>query len=135
MIFGTTPSNQVLLETKMVENLLDHLILKQHPKLKTVEFPSVLEQIRTDDAKFELAVSNTIKKLTLYHRSSVYKRKYENVVSKSIGLIFVNTGTKNLPYNSESIVKRQKRAIARMENVWKVNDLKVIEDPTKEKVI
>ena len=106
MIFGTTPANQVLLETKMVENLLDHIILKQHPKLKIVEFPSVLEQIRTDDAKFELAVSNTIKKLTLYHRSSVYKRKYENVVSKSIGLIFVNTGTKNLPYNSESIEKR-----------------------------
>ena len=106
MIFGTTPSNQVLLETKMVENLLDHIILKQHPKLKIVEFPSVLEQIRTDDAKFELAVSNTIKKLTLYHRSSVYKKKYDNVVSKSIGLIFVNTGTKNLPYNSESIEKR-----------------------------
>ena len=66
----------------------------------------MLEQIRTDDAKFELAVSNTIKKLTLYHRSSVYKRKYENVVSKSIGLIFVNTGTKNLDYNSDSIEKR-----------------------------
>ena len=32
MIFGTTPSNQVLLETKMVENLLDHLILKQDPR-------------------------------------------------------------------------------------------------------
>ena len=43
MIFGTTPSNQVLLDTKMVENLLDHLILKQHPTFKTVEFPSVLE--------------------------------------------------------------------------------------------
>ena len=106
MIFGTTPSNQVLLETKMVENLLDHLILKQHPKLKIVEFPSVLEQIRTDDAKFELAVSNTIKKLTLYHRSSVYKRKYENVVSKSIGLVFVNTGTIKKPYNAANIVER-----------------------------
>ena len=65
----------------MVENLLDHLILKQNPITKTVEFPSVLEQIRTDDAKFELSVSNTIKKLTLYNRSSVYRSKYENVVS------------------------------------------------------
>ena len=43
MIFGTNPSMQVLLETKMVENLLDHIILKQNPKTKTVEFPSVLE--------------------------------------------------------------------------------------------
>ena len=78
----------------------------------------MLEQIRTDDAKFELAVSNTIKKLTLYNRSSVYRRKYENVVSKSIGLIFVNTGTntkaKNLPYDKDSLQIRRKRAEARM---------------------
>ena len=74
----------------------------------------MLEQIRTDDAKFELAVSNTIKKLTLYHRSSVYRRKYDNVVSKSIGLIFVNTETKNLPYDKDSLQLRRKRAEARM---------------------
>ena len=102
----------------MVENLLDHLILKQHPKIKIVEFPSVLEQIRTDDAKFELAVSNTIKKLTLYHRSSVYRKKYENVVSKSIGIIFVNTRTKKLEYNKESIEMRKKRAVERMRKIW-----------------
>ena len=28
LIFGTTPSNLVALDTKMVENLLDHIILK-----------------------------------------------------------------------------------------------------------
>ena len=119
----------------MVENLLDHLILKQNPKTKTVEFPSVLEQIRTDDAKFELSVSNTIKKLTLYNRSSVYRSKYENVVSQSIGLVFVNTGTKNLQYNSETIETRKDRAEKRMKNVWKVNKIEVHEDLTKDEVV
>ena len=57
--------------------------------------------MKTDDASFELAVSNSIEKLTLYHRSSAYKYSYKNVVGKSIGMVFVNSATLNKDYNPE----------------------------------
>ena len=63
LIFGTSPKQKVLGETKMVENLLTHIKNKQDPKYQSVEFPSVLDQIKTDDAEFELSISNTIAKL------------------------------------------------------------------------
>lgn len=47
--------------------------------------------MKADDANFELNVSNTIEKLTLYHRTSIFRRKFENVVGKSIGIIFTNS--------------------------------------------
>ena len=99
MLFGTKPAKFVLLETKMVENLLDHLMLKRDVVRKTVPFPRVLDQMKSDDANFELSVSNSIQKLILYHRSSAYKHSYKNVVGKSIGMIFINNGTHGLPYN------------------------------------
>ena len=43
MLFGTKPAKFVLLETKMVENLLDHLTLKRDKLRKTVKFPKVLD--------------------------------------------------------------------------------------------
>ena len=60
MLFGAKPLKGVALETKMVENLLDHLMLKQHPVRKTISFPRDLDQLKTDDASFELNASNTI---------------------------------------------------------------------------
>ena len=44
----------------MIKNLLDHMLLKQHKIDRSIEFPSILNQIETDDAKFELSVSNSI---------------------------------------------------------------------------
>ena len=42
MIFGTSPTNLVNIDTKMVQNLLDHLIMKQEKVERYVAFPSVL---------------------------------------------------------------------------------------------
>ena len=98
MVFGTTPAKQVKLETKMIKNILNHIRFKQDKVKKSVEFPGTLEQIKADDANFELSVSNTIERLTLYHRSSVYRRKYNNIVKKCIGIIFVNSQSKTLSY-------------------------------------
>ena len=120
----------------MVENLLTHIKNKQDPKYQSVEFPSVLDQIKTDDAEFELSISNTIAKLQLYHRSSKYKHDFSNNVEKSIGLVFVNTTTKDLPYveKQEKLDKRLKTALGRMKTFWRVDELKVVRDPTKEEV-
>ena len=54
--------------------------------------------MKTDDADFELSVSNNIQKLSLYHKDSLYKPFYENPVSNSIGVIFINTHSKGFKY-------------------------------------
>ena len=74
--------------------------------------------------------------MTLYHRSSTYKHTYDNVVGKSIGVVFINTcATKDLPYSKEKLMERRNNAVTRMTNIWKVDALKIYEDMTKEKVI
>ena len=72
MIYGAMSGKQVKTDTKMVQNCLDHILFKQDKVKKFVEFPSVLEQINTDDANFEVNISNTIERLKLYHRTSLY---------------------------------------------------------------
>ena len=62
----------------------------------------MLSQIRTDDANFELSLSNTIQKLTLYHKNSTHKplmTQFKNTVGKAIGVIVINNASKNKVYN------------------------------------
>ena len=77
----------------MVKNVLSHMKNRLDRVRKTVEFPGVLDKINADDATFELTVSNTIERLHLYHRSSVYRHKFSNVVGKgkAVGVIFLNS--------------------------------------------
>ena len=74
MVYGTTPANQVTLETNMVKNILNHITYRQDKVKKAVEFPGVLDKINSDDATFELNVSNTIERLILMHRSSIFPK-------------------------------------------------------------
>ena len=91
LVFGTPPSKQVDIDTKMVKNLLDHLKTEMHKVEHFVEFPSVLNCIEGDDAKFELSISNSVQRCRLYSRASVYKPAFENIVGNSMGVIVVNT--------------------------------------------
>ena len=118
----------------MVDNLLDHIIKKRDKKYQFVEFPSVLDQIKSEGAQFELSISNTIAKLDLYHKSSIYKQSFQNIVEKSIGLVFVNSKALELEYTKGKIEDGLKRAVNRMKNFWRVDELDIIRDPTKEQV-
>ena len=91
-IFGTSPTNTVDIDTKMVKNLLDHMILKQDKIQRFIEFPAVLNQIDTEDAKFEMATSNSIQICKVYHAKSRFKNFYKNTVNPSytIGVIVEN---------------------------------------------
>ena len=57
--------------------------------------------MKTDDAKFEITVSNTIERLALYNKNSKVKAKFKNEVSETIGLIIVNTRVPNLVSTEE----------------------------------
>ena len=60
---------------------------------------------------------------------------YKNVVGKSIGIVFVNSSTLNLKYPQSKITKSVQNATNQMRNVWKVDDLKIFRDQTKEEVV
>ena len=91
--------------------------------------------MKADDANFELSVSNSIERLTLYHRRSIYRRKFNNTVGKTVGIIFINSRTLDLPFQRKTIGQREKRAHERMKYMWGVTDPITIAEPTKERVI
>ena len=96
----------------MVDNFLDHIELKMHQKKRFVEFPTVLDLIKGEPSNFELSISNSIAKMPLYHRDSIYKRNFQNIVEKSIGVVFVNSGTLNLPFApSTQVEEKLKRSV------------------------
>ena len=102
LLYGSKPTEEVKLNTMMIKNLLDNITNKIDRVKMAVEVPNAFTQIKADDATFELTMSNTIQKLNLYHRSSVYKQDFENVVGKAIGAVFANSGSINLHYEASS---------------------------------
>ena len=83
-------------------------------KHKFVEFPNILNQIEADDAQFELSVSNSVQRCRLYDRESNIKPFYDNTVNKAIGVIVVNTMSKDCEYEpdvevneTETIIQKQ----------------------------
>ena len=90
-IYGTNPSSSVAIDTKMIKNYFDNILNKQDKETKSVEFPRVMEKMHSDDAAFELTVSNSIQKMILYHKSSPYRPCFNNVVTHSLGAVFLNS--------------------------------------------
>ena len=75
----------------------------------------------------------------MYHRNSLYKAKFRNEVGDVIGIIFVNTKTKDLPFKDNEDNPDRSHGARRyitadsFKNFYKVpeKNLKVIIDPTK----
>ena len=105
MVYGTVPTSGVKLDTKFVKNILEHVSARQDPVKKSSVLPGVFDQIKTDDAKFEISVSNTIERLELFHRNSKHKATFSNEVGEILGYIFVNSKTKDLRFSKNSINK------------------------------
>ena len=58
--------------------------------------------MRTDDANFEVSVSNTIQNLKLYHADSLAKPWLPNTVTDTFGLVFVDTKSRDLVYEPKT---------------------------------
>ena len=59
-VFGSKVREGVKVDTKMIRNVLDHILFRQDPIKKFVDFPNVLDQIKSDDAVFETASNNCL---------------------------------------------------------------------------
>ena len=142
MVFGAVPTSVVKLDTKFVKNILEHVLASQNPLTKKAQLPGVFDQIRADDAKFEISVSNTIERLELYHRNSKHKATFKNEVAETIAYIFVNSKVKDLKFmkkscSSEVNFKKAKgMTVKAYKQYYKVSDKNIhfVQDPTKEKV-
>jgi predicted GTPase len=55
-------------------------------------------------------------------------------VEKSIGLVFVNSKAQDLEFAKGNVEREFKNAVNRMKNFWRVDELIIIRDPTKEEV-
>ena len=95
MVYGTNPTSGVNIDTKMVKNVLEQIRFRQDKLKKVAHLPGVFDQMKTDDAKFEITASNSIERLALYNKNSKFKAKFKNEVGETIGLIIVNTKVPN----------------------------------------
>ena len=82
-------------------DLLQSILSHSDQEKNLIEFPSVLRKVL--NANYELNVSKDAQRLSVYHRTSLFKPNYRNVVAKKIGVIFVNTNFKGAGYNKDLI--------------------------------
>ena len=82
-------------------DLLKSILSHSDQEKKMIEFPSVLRKVL--NANYELNISKDAQRLSLYHRTSLYKPNYRNVVAKKLGIIFVNTNFRGATYNKDLI--------------------------------
>ena len=87
LLWGCRPSDVVLAETKMVADIIEILNAKIDKKEHSVTLPKALDQLKGEDAQFEMVTSNTIQPLKLFYE--------HNVVTRKIGLVLINTGIRS----------------------------------------
>ena len=97
----------VNLDTNMVNDFIDNIWRRLNKKTLSVTFPDCLDQMKTEDADFEMAVSNTIQKLNLFHRESIYKAHFTEKANNSAGVIFLNSNTLGKEYYTEKLRQSQ----------------------------
>ena len=129
-MFGCKPSDGVLIDTKMINDVRHVMEHRLNRKKLTLEIPAVFEQLKGQDANFEMTSSNTLQKLELPYRN--------NIVSKSRGIVFVTDGIERpncepLVYNNAD--KNGNMAFSLFKDTFKFDTVELIENPTKQEVL
>ena len=82
MLFGSPPGMGVNANTDMAREISDIFLDRYEKRFFTLTIPACFDDLFSKDANIEMVASNTIQPLQLVFR--------HNVVTHSIGLIFVN---------------------------------------------
>ena len=104
--------------------MIDNITKKQNKQTKATEFPHVLDRMQSQDADFEVVISNSIQRLRLFHKLSRHRPFYSTEATKSVGVIFINT--KYAKEELEGSLDSTKEFF----NSLGINDLRVFEDET-----
>ena len=135
-VYGCRPDKGVLIETKMVDDLINCIMRRINPSDRSIEFPKVLDQISTHDASFEVTVSNSIQKCKLFYT--------ENVASKhKFGLIICTTKVEHNGETETYKYKTRKRnpikdantAEETMKNVFGMEDVMKVVDGSESDIL
>ena len=98
MVYGSKQGKVVARNANMVKNLLHHLHTKRDKATLSVEFPTVLYQLKSDDENIELSSSATIQTLRLFHKDSLHKHYFARTAARAIGVVFINGRSRDLEY-------------------------------------
>ena len=85
MFFGCRPALGVLADTTMVKDVVDILLVRYNRRTFAVQFPNCFDDLKGNDANFEMVASNTLQPILLEY-------SYNKTV-KEIALIIVNSFT------------------------------------------
>ena len=94
-------------DTNMVKDIADAFNTRFSTEDLTLLIPDVFENLISKDAKFEMAISNTVQPLKLFYD--------HQVITDSVAYIFVYTESKGLVYKNAE--KRGKEAKMLFEEV------------------
>ena len=107
---------------KEIEDTLSNRFDKDTLKL---EMPQALENLKGNDSKVEVVMSNTIQPINLFYA--------HNIVTESIAYIFVNTESKGLQY--KNAVQRGESAHELFNNILEFQVVVVFTDLSKTEII
>ena len=101
MIFeGQAVIGAEIVNSESIRIILANILDSQDRQTLSDEFPKILHTIRDDpDNNFEVIISTTAQKLTLYNKKSLHKPFYRDTAVKSIGIIIANSHGCHLEYD------------------------------------
>ena len=124
-MFGCAASKTVNAETNMVEEIVATMENRFNKDTLRLEIPRTFENIKLDHEKIEIASSSTLQPLNLVFG--------HNVITDTIGYIFVNTGSKGLRY--KNAVERGNYAKLMLEGILKFKEVELFIDLSKDEII
>ena len=124
-IFGCAASKTVMADNTMVEEIVATMNGRFDKDTLKLTIPAAFEHIKGSDAKLEMSVSNSVQPLSLCYG--------HNIVTHSIGYIFVNTESKGLPYTDAAI--RGSLAKALLKDILQFKYVEVFTDLPKAEII
>ena len=90
LYFGCNPEQGVIANTKMIKDSVD-ILLDQYNRMEfAVDFPSCYDDIKGEDANFEIVTSQTSSPLRIPYRTNISEEK--------LCTIFVHTHCRGLEY-------------------------------------
>ena len=87
----------------MVEEIVATMNCRFDKDTLKLSIPAAFDNMKGSDAKLEMSVSNPVQPLSLCYG--------HNIVTNSIGYIFVNTESKGLPYTHAAIRGARAKAL------------------------
>ena len=122
LYFGCNPEQGVIANTKMIKDSVD-ILVDQYQRMEfAVDFPSCYDDLKGEDANFEIVCSQTTQPLRLPYKTNISERK--------LATIFVHTHCRDLEY--ENAMEKAMTHKKLFEEWLCYDEVVLMENPTRE---